>query len=253
MHNAMAGRHALVTGASRGIGREIAILFAEQGSDVALVGRDAETLGEVAAQVAARGRSAVVITADVVAPDAPERIVAEALAGLGSLDVLVNNAGGNSFSVPVRDMRMSGWDKVLNLNLGAVVRLIHAALPALTASGNAAIVNVSSVAGVRAAPTMAHYGAAKAGLINLTQTLAVEVAGDGIRVNALVPGWIQTDLTDFLRVDDATEALALARVPMARWGRVDEIAQGALFLASDASSFMTGQSLVLDGGLTAHL
>jgi NAD(P)-dependent dehydrogenase (short-subunit alcohol dehydrogenase family) len=253
MDNALAGRHALVTGASRGIGRQIALLFAQQGADVALVARNPDTLAEAAEQVRACGRTAVVITADVTAEDAPARIVEEAVAGLGALDVLVNNAGGNSFSTPVRDMRMSGWDKTMNLNLTSVVRLIHAALPALVASGSSSVINVSSVAGMRGAPTMAHYGAAKAALLHLTQTLAVEVAPDGVRVNALVPGWIETDLTGFLRADDAIEGLALAAVPMARWGRPEEIAQGALFLASDASSFMTGQSLVLDGGLTAHL
>jgi NAD(P)-dependent dehydrogenase (short-subunit alcohol dehydrogenase family) len=114
-----------------------------------------------------------------------------------------------------------------------------------------AIVNVASVAGLRGAPLMSHYGAAKAAVISLTQSLAIETAWAGVRVNALVPGWIETDLTDFLRANDDAEKGTLARVPMSRWGQVEEIAEPALFLVSDAASFMTGQVLVIDGGLSA--
>jgi NAD(P)-dependent dehydrogenase (short-subunit alcohol dehydrogenase family) len=167
------------------------------------------------------------------------------------LDILVNNAGGNSFSVPVASMRMSGWSKTMGLNVEATVRLIQQALPHLVESGHGVVINVGSVAGLRGAPLMSHYGAAKAAIASLTRSLAVEVAYQGVRVNALVPGWIETDLTDFLRGDDATEQSVLSRVPMARWGRSEEIAQAAAFLASDASSFMTGQELIVDGGLTA--
>ena len=182
--------------------------------------------------------------------DATRAATTEAIAGLGGIDILVNNAGGNSFSIPVAQMRMSGWEKTMRLNLDSIVHITQEALPAL-GDGGGSIVNVSSVAGLRGAPTMAHYGAAKAALISLTQSLAVETAWMGIRVNALVPGWIETDLTDFLRASDDAERAALARVPMQRWGRVEEIAEPAVFLASDASSFMTGQVLVVDGGLSA--
>lgn len=246
----LTGKKALVTGASRGIGRGIALAYARAGADVALLARNADLLDEVAAEVEALGRRAVVASVDVLDADATRAATTEAIAALGGLDVLVNNAGGNSFSIPVAQMRMSGWEKTMRLNLDSIVHITQESLPAL-GDGGGSIVNVSSVAGLRGAPTMAHYGAAKAALISLTQSLAVETAWMGVRVNALVPGWIETDLTDFLRASDDAERTALARVPMQRWGRVEEIAEPAVFLASDAASFMTGQVLVVDGGLSA--
>ena len=246
----LTGKKALVTGASRGIGRGIALAYARAGADVALLARNADLLAEVAAEVEALGRRAVVASVDVLDADATRAATTEAIAALGGLDVLVNNAGGNSFSIPVAQMRMSGWEKTMRLNLDSIVHITQESLPAL-GQGGGSIVNVSSVAGLRGAPTMAHYGAAKAALISLTQSLAVETAWMGVRVNALVPGWIETDLTDFLRASDEAERAALARVPMQRWGRVEEIAEPAVFLASDAASFMTGQVLVVDGGLSA--
>ena len=147
-------------------------------------------------------------------------------------------------------MRFSGWQKTFALNVESIVHTCQAAEPHLVASGNASVINMSSVASLAATPFMAHYGAAKAAVASLTKTLAVEWAHANVRVNALAPGWIETDLTDFLRHDDATESSLLARVPMQRWGRASEIAQPALFLASDASSFITGQQLIADGGLS---
>lgn len=246
----LTGKKALVTGASRGIGRGIAVAYAAAGADVALLARNADLLAELAEEIEALGRSAVVATADVLDAEATRAATAQAIEALGGLDILVNNAGGNSFSIPVAQMRMSGWEKTLRLNLDSIVHITQESLPAL-GEGGGSIINISSVAGLRGAPTMAHYGAAKAALISLTQSLAVETAWMGVRVNALVPGWIETDLTDFLRASDEAERAALSRVPMQRWGRVEEIAEPAVFLASDAASFMTGQVLIVDGGLSA--
>jgi 2-deoxy-D-gluconate 3-dehydrogenase len=245
------GRIALVTGGSRGIGRAIAETYADAGADVALLARDAATLGEVAAVVEAAGRRALVLPCDVTDVEAVGAAVARTVEELGRVDVLVNNAGGNSFSMPLAGMRFSGWEKTMRLNLDSVVHVTQAVLPGMVERRSGVVVNVSSVAGLQGAPLMSHYGAAKAALISLTQSLALETAWAGLRVNALVPGWIETDLTGFLRASDDAEAAALARVPMARWGTVAEIAEPALFLASDASSFMTGQVLVVDGGLSA--
>jgi NAD(P)-dependent dehydrogenase (short-subunit alcohol dehydrogenase family) len=241
----------LVTGASRGIGREIARTFAEHGADIAIAARSAEPLHTLGDEITALGRKCVVIVADVLEEDSAQRIADEALAGLGGIDILVNNAGGNSFMSPVIAMRPSGWRKTMTLNLDSIFALTQAVLPAMVEANRGSIINVASVAGLRGSPLMAHYGAAKAGLLSLTQSLAVETAHSGVRVNALVPGWIDTELTDFLRQDADAESGVLARVPMGRWGHADEIAAGALFLASDASSFMTGQTLILDGGLSA--
>ena len=248
----LTGRHALITGASRGIGRSIAVLFAAEGADVAITARSAENLAEVAGAVRATGASCTVIAADVTDPESATRIVDAAIAGMGGIDILVNNAGGTTFMSPLATMRYSGWEKSIELNLNSIVRLVQAALPPMIESGNASIINMSSVTGALSAPYMSHYGAAKAALISLTRSIGVELAAQGVRVNALVPGWIETDLTDFARTDDGFETTFLDRVPMKRWGTPDEIATAALFLASDASSFMTGQSLVVDGGLLAN-
>jgi NAD(P)-dependent dehydrogenase (short-subunit alcohol dehydrogenase family) len=245
------GRRALVTGASRGIGRAIAVAYARAGADVALLARDVEKLGEVEQEIeSATDRTVVVLGCDVTDRDAVTRSVAAAAEGLGGLDTLVNNAGGNSFSMPLAGMRFSGWEKTMRLNVDSVVHVTQAALPHLSEKGGA-VVNVSSVAGLRGAPMMSHYGAAKAVLLSLTQSLALETAWAGVRVNALVPGWIETDLTDFLRASEDAEKGTLSRVPMGRWGQPEEIAEPAVFLASSAASFMTGQVLIVDGGLSA--
>jgi NAD(P)-dependent dehydrogenase (short-subunit alcohol dehydrogenase family) len=245
------GRTALVTGASRGIGRAIAEAYADAGADVALLARDTALLDEVATAVGAHGRRAVVLPCDVTDADAVRAAVATAVEKLGPIDVLVNNAGGNSFSMPLAGMRFSGWEKTLRLNLDSIVHVTQAVLPQMLERKTGSIVNVASVAGLRGAPLMSHYGAAKAAVISLTQSVAVETAWAGVRVNALVPGWIETDLTGFLRTSEDAEKGTLSRVPMSRWGRVEEIAEPAVFLASDAASFMTGQVLVVDGGLSA--
>lgn len=246
------GRRALVTGASRGIGRAIALAFADAGAAVAVTARNADLLSEVKREIEERGGRAVVHPADVTDADALRAAVDAAAADLGGLDILVNNAGGNSFSIPVSHMRPSGWDKTMRLNVDSTFHATQAALPHLMAAeGDRSVINVGSVAGLRGAPTMAHYAAAKAAIASMTQSLALEVAWSGVRVNTLVPGWIETDLTDFLRASDEAERGTLSRVPMQRWGRPEEIAEPAVFLASTAASFMTGQSLVVDGGLSA--
>lgn len=246
----LTGKRALVTGASRGIGRAIAVAYAQAGADVAVLARNAELLDEVVGEIEGLGRRAVACPADVLDDEALVAAGARAVEHLGGLDILVNNAGGNSFSIPVAQMRMSGWAKTLKLNLDSLVVLTQSLLPTLMES-KGCVVNVSSVVALRGAPTMAHYAAAKSAVVSFTQSLALETAWAGVRVNALLPGWIETDLTDFLRVSDEAEAGVLARVPMGRWGSSEEIAEPAVFLASSAASFMTGQSLVVDGGLSA--
>lgn len=245
----LAGKTALITGASRGIGRAIALSFATEGADVALVARDAQKLEDLAKEIRALGRTAQVISADLSAEDAAESICTAL--DFDDLNILVNNAGGNSFMSSTEKMRLSGWRKTMNLNLDSLVALTQGAIPRLVNSGNGSIINVSSVAGLRGSPFMSHYGAAKAAVISFSRSLALELASQGVRVNSLVPGWIETDLTDFLRETKEAEAGALSRVPMGRWGRSEEISAAALFLASDASSFMTGQELIVDGGLSA--
>ena len=206
-------------------------------------------LEALVAQIEGAGGTATAVTCDVTDPEQVQAAVSGVLAD-GPIDVLVNNAGGNSFSSPLVSMRPAGWTKTQILNVESTVWLLQAALPAMIEAGRGSVINVASVAGTAGAPLMSHYAAAKAAVISLTQSVALETASAGVRVNTLVPGWIDTDLTAFLRGDEQVERGVLERVPMQRWGTAEEIAQAALFLASDASSFMTGQSLVVDGGLS---
>ena len=247
----LTGRNALVTGASRGIGAAVAVAFARAGADVALNSRNPEALEKVAASVGELGRRALVLPADVTDLDAVRAMVDGAIGGLGHLDVVVNNAGGTAFMVPFTQLRFAGWEKVMRLNVESVVHVLQAVAPHLLDRGRGSVVNVASVAGLGATPALSPYGASKAALISLTRSLAVEWASAGVRVNALCPGWTATELNRNLWEDERASAGLTATIPMGRWGRAEEMAGPAVFLASDASSFMTGQVLVVDGGQTA--
>lgn len=246
----LSGKKALVTGASKGIGRAIALAYARAGADVALTSRSAESLAEVAKEVEALGRQAVVVPADLTDRDAAAGAVQEAIGGLGHLDIVVNNAGGSNFMVEFKDMRLSGWDKLMRLNLDSAMVVCHEAAPHLLGRGAGSVINVASVAAL-GAPFLAPYAAAKAALVALTRTLAVEWARAGVRVNALCPGWTATDLNRNLWEDEAASRATLTGVPMQRWGTPEEMAYPAVFLASEASAYMTGQVMFVDGGQTA--
>src|SRR5918995_6353270 len=247
----LTGKTALVTGASRGIGAEIAVALARHGADVALNSRNAEALEKVATRIGELGRRALVLPADVTDVDAVRAMVDGAIGGLGHLDVVVNNAGGTAFMVPFTQLRFAGWEKVMRLNVESVVHVLQAVAPHLLDRGHGSVVNVASVAGLGATPALTPYGASKAALISLTRSLAVEWASAGVRVNALCPGWTATELNRNLWEDERASAGLIATIPMGRWGRAEEMAGPAVFLASDASSFMTGTVLVVDGGQTA--
>jgi 2-deoxy-D-gluconate 3-dehydrogenase len=246
----LSGKQALVTGASKGIGRAIALAYAEAGADVALVSRSADPLVEVAKEIEALGRRAVVLPADLTDRDAATGAVAAAIDGLGHLDIVVNNAGGSNFLVEFKDLRLSGWDKLLRLNLDSTMAVCHAVAPHLLDRGTGSVINVASVAAL-GAPFLAPYAAAKAAVVALTKTLAVEWAQAGVRVNALCPGWTATDLNRNLWEDEASNEATVSSVPMRRWGTPQEMAYPAVFLASRASAYMTGQVLFIDGGATA--
>ncbi|MGW0477843.1 SDR family NAD(P)-dependent oxidoreductase [Nonomuraea sp. NPDC003214] len=247
---ALDGKKALITGASKGIGKAIALAYAEAGADVALVSRNAESLAEVAKEVEAHGRRAVVIPADLTSREAAAEAVTRAVDGLGHLDVVVNNAGGSNFLVEFKDLRLSGWDKIMRLNLDSAMAVCHAVAPHLLGRGSGSVINVASVAAL-GAPFLAPYAAAKAGLVALTKTLALEWAQAGVRVNALCPGWTATDLNRNLWEDETSNQATVAGVPMRRWGTPEEMAQPAVFLAAPASAYVTGQVLFVDGGATA--
>ncbi len=247
----LTGKTALVTGASRGIGRAIAVGLARAGADVALSARDEALLAEVRGEVEALGRRAVVLPADVTDADACAQLAADAIAGLGSLDVLVNNAGGSSYMGPFTELRFSGWEKVMRLNVDSIVHLTQAVGRHMLERGSGSVVNVASVAGLKGTPTLVPYGASKAAVISLTKSLALEWGATGVGVNALCPGWTKTDLNAPLWQDEALAAHMVSTTGMKRWGEAEEMVGPTVFLASDASSFVTGQALAVDGGETA--
>ena len=247
----LTGKTALVTGASRGIGRAIAVGLARAGADVALSARDEALLAEVRGEVEALGRRAVVLPADVTDADACAQLAADAIAGLGVLDVLVNNAGGSSYMGPFTELRFRGWEKVMRLNVDSIVHLTQAVGRHMLERRSGSVINVASVAGLKGTPELVPYGASKAAVISITKSLALEWGPSGVRVNALCPGWTRTDLNAPLWGDEALAAQMVSTTGLKRWAEAEEMVGPTVFLASDASSFVTGQALAVDGGDTA--
>ncbi|MCU1594507.1 MAG: family oxidoreductase [Frankiales bacterium] len=245
----LTGRTALVTGASRGIGRALALGLAAAGADVGLSARDVPLLEAVKEEVEALGRKAFVLPADVTDAAACTQLVGDAVTALGHVDVLVNNAGGSSFYGAFNDLRFSGWEKTMRLNVDSIVHLSQAMGRHMVGRGSGSVINVASVAGLAGVPNMAAYGASKAAVISLTKTLALEWGPSGVRVNALCPGWTKTDLNRSLWADGGADFVK--DQALKRWASVEEMVGPLVFLASDASSYFTGQSLVVDGGQTA--
>lgn len=241
------GLSAFVTGASRGIGRAIAIAMAEAGADVAVAARDVAALDGAAAEVASLGRRVVVAPCDVVDRTAVDAAVAAAVGDLGRLDIVVNAAGVAS-GAKAEELDRETWDEVLDVNLRASFDVAQASYPYLGAGG--CIINIGSAYSIFGSPYSAAYAASKGGVIQLTKSLAVSWARRGIRVNAVVPGWIVTDMTEPALTIPEIRASIENRTPMGRFGYPEEVAGVAVFLASPAARFVTGHALVVDGGYT---
>lgn len=243
-------RVALVTGASRGIGRGIARALAEAGADVALVSRTpGANQDEAAAEVRATGRRAIVITADVSRPEDCDRMVRETVDAFGQLDVLVNNAG---IATPgrIEDTTPEVWQQLVGINLTGYLFAALAAGKAMMPRRSGSIVNVVSVAGMVSYPGLGAYGVTKAGTIQLTKVLANEWARYQIRVNAVAPPYVETDMnTDWRANPDKALETAYNRAAFRRFARIDELTGAVLYLASDASAFATGTIINVDGGL----
>ncbi|HEV8683335.1 MAG TPA: SDR family NAD(P)-dependent oxidoreductase [Actinomycetota bacterium] len=244
------GKVALVTGGSRGIGRAIALAFAQAGADVMLAARGREELEAATKEVEAEGRRALAVPTDVTDPEQVRSLVDRAAEEMGTIDILVNNAGGAPFLSTVDSIREDGFEKYLRLNFTSAFYCTKAVAPLLLEKRAGCVINVASVAGLTASPGLTYYGAAKAALINFTRTVAREWASSGIRVNAIAPGWIETDLNVGARQDPNFYETIRSSIPMGRWGRSEEVATVARFLASDAASFITGAVIVVDGGQT---
>ena len=244
------GKVAIVTGASRGIGRAIALAYAEAGAALALAARSKQDLEETAHLAAPHGRRALVIPTDVSAVGEVEALVARTRKDLGGLDILVNNAGVAKVA-PLAEASVEDWRWMLETNLSAVFYGCRAAAPHLIAQRRGKVINVASVLGAVGLPGYAIYSAAKGGVIALTRTLGVEWARHGIQVNALAPGWVRTDMTHAAFADTRISERLTRDIPMRRVGRAEEIGPLAVYLASAASDFMTGQTIFLDGGHSA--
>lgn len=251
MTGLLEGKVAVVTGASGGIGRAIAIALARSGADVGLLARRQEALEETAELVGPTGRRTAVATADVTEEDQVVEAVAKVAAELGDPTVVINNAGGARFLAPLAEMRIAGWDKTVDLNLKAPLICARAALPGMIRQGGGAIVNIGSIVGAAAHHGMAHYGTAKAGLAMLNRTMAREWGSHGIRSNLVVPGLVDSGAHEHYEDDAHMGRLYSAEIPLGRWATTDEIAAPVVFLASDAASYVTGATLVVDGGQTS--
>ncbi len=247
----LSGRRALVTGASRGIGRAIATAFARRGASVLAVARSAESLAETKATAKDLAGSIDVLVADLRSPESIVQAVDEASTRLGGIDILVNNAADDHES-PIEETELATWQRVLELNLQSCFLMTQAASPHLKADGGGKVINISSMLGIVAVPDDVAYVSAKHGLIGLTRATALEWARKNVQVNALAPGFVETEMLAPALADPAIAKYMRRSTPVGRIGQPEEIASAAVFLASPGSDFMTGQILVVDGGYTAQ-
>lgn len=245
----LAGKTAIVTSAGSGIGRSIALLFAGEGANVIVADRAIQAGEETVLAIVARGGRATFFAGDVMVPTYHSALVALAKSTYGRLDIAINNAGISLAPTPLAAVPVETWDQILAVNLSGVFYAVRAQIPAMIESGGGVIVNMASAAGMKAVRGTAPYVASKHGLVGLTRNIAVEYAEQGIRANAVAPGFIDTRLSNTFPPEERAKLAGYA--PMNRLGRVDEVAQLVLFLASDKSGFMTGACVPIDGGTLA--
>jgi 3-oxoacyl-[acyl-carrier protein] reductase len=244
------GRVAVVTGAAAGIGRAVARLFVAEGAAVVALDRDEAGNASLADELKAAGADVEAVTLDLADGHAVRRAGVDLARRRPVVDVLVHNAGVVAFE-PLHGYTDAHWDEMIDVNLRATVQLTHALLPALRRSAGASIVNNASVDGLRGHPHAPVYSVAKAGMIALTRSAAYELGGEGIRVNAVAPGGIETTMTRLARLPRHFREEVSRLTPLRRWGTPEEVARAILFLASDDASFITGEVLTVDGGRTA--
>jgi len=243
----LADRTALVTGSTRGIGLAIARRLAAAGAAVAVTGRSEEQVQAVVAGLEADGAKAAGFAADLTDGRQAEALVEQVLERFGRLDILVNNAGATRDTLFIR-MKPEDWQYVLDVNLQGVMHTTRAAVRPMVRRRYGRIINVSSVVALTGNPGQTNYSAAKAAVIGFSKSLARELAGRNITVNVVAPGYIRTDMTD--QLSPQLQEKYMAQIPVGRMGEPEDVAEAVLFLASDAASYITGHTLVVDGGLT---
>lgn len=249
----LAGKRALITGGSRGLGRAMAQALAEAGADLLLVGRERQSLEDACSSLAKLGRTVDIIVGDVGVPAEAERICAAALERRGGFDILINNVGGRRISIPTEDLPLKDWQNILDLNLTSAFLCCQAIGRGMIERKRGSIINVASISGIIVNKGIhgRTYETAKAAMTAFTKTLAVDWAPYNIRVNTIAPGGFLTDPNRrWFKEKPELHDIFVSQIPMGRLGEPDEIGPLAVYLASDASSYMTGATVVIDGGYT---
>ena len=243
----LAGRTALVTGASRGLGAAMALALAKAGADLVITARSAAALETTAAQIRALGRKVTLLALDQTDTEALE----PALHGF-AIDILVNNAGVEHVS-PSTEVTPALWDHIVDTNLKGAFFTTQVVAKGMLARGRGAVINLASLTSFVGVPTATPYGSSKSGLLGMTRALSTEWAGRGVRVNAIAPGYFRTDLTEVFYQDQAWATAMLGKIPQGRFGTCADLAGAVVFLASDASAYITGQCLGIDGGYLSSI
>lgn len=245
------GKVAVITGASRGIGRSIALRFAQAGAKVVVSSRRLENVQPVASEVQSAGGRALAIQAHVGKANDVEALVERTLEAFGSIDIAVSNAATNPHFGPVLTADEGQWDKILDTNTKGCFRVCQAVVPHMEEQGGGKIINLASIAGLRPSPGMGVYGVSKAAIIMLTQVLAMELGPANIQVNAIAPGIIKTRFSQLLWKTPQYSEPILSRLPLSRFGEPEDVSGLALYLASSAADYVTGAVFVVDGGMNS--
>lgn len=251
MSGKLKGRTAVITGASKGLGKAVALALAAEGANLALVSRNRELLEGVAAEIAASGGVAGVFPADVASEEQVRGIEREIVDRFGKVNILVNNAGINIRN-PVTDFTLNEWRSVLDTNLTAAFLMCRSFIPYMTGQGYGRILNMTSMMSWVSLPGRAAYSASKSGLLGMTRALALELAPEGITANGISPGPVATELNRPLLESPELSASFLANIPLGRWGKAEEIGQLAVYLCSEDAGFITGTDILIDGGWCAR-
>jgi len=251
MDRKLAGKTAIITGASKGLGKAMALSLARAGATVALVSRNLDQLNETAAAVKDAGAGARVFQADVADESQVLKLERDVSASLGKIHILINNAGIN-VRKPITDFTLDEWNSVIDTNLTSVFLMCRSFVPHMKGSGYGRVINMTSIMSWVSLPGRAAYSASKSALLGVTRALALELASDGVTVNAISPGPFATEMNTALMQNPELNQQFISKIPIGRWGRVEEIGELALYLCSDAAGFITGTDIVIDGGWLAQ-